>query len=109
MKENYILILGAGLMQKPAIQSGKDLGYKIALVDGNPNALCVPMAPTAVPATISNTVTTRSDILTLFFMQSSYSNLILVLRYLQKSNSGLILSSFLAMSRSFLSFREFRP
>ena len=44
MKENYILILGAGLMQKPAIQSGKDLGYKIALVDGNPNALCVPMA-----------------------------------------------------------------
>ena len=44
MKENYILILGAGLMQKPAIQSGKELGYKIALVDGNPNALCVPMA-----------------------------------------------------------------
>ena len=44
MKNDFILILGAGLMQKPAIQAGKELGYKIALVDGNPKAFCVSLA-----------------------------------------------------------------
>ena len=44
MKNDFILILGAGLMQKPAIEAGKELGYKIALVDGNKNAMCVPLA-----------------------------------------------------------------
>lgn len=44
MANDFILILGAGLMQKPAIEAGKELGYKIALVDGNKNAMCVPLA-----------------------------------------------------------------
>ena len=39
-----ILILGAGLMQKPAIESAKKLGYRAVVVDGNPNAVCVPLA-----------------------------------------------------------------
>lgn len=43
-----ILILGAGLMQRPAIQAAKSLGCQIVLVDGNPQALCVPLADTFV-------------------------------------------------------------
>ena len=39
-----ILILGAGLMQRPAIQAAKSLGCQVVLVDGNPQALCVPEA-----------------------------------------------------------------
>ena len=39
-----ILILGAGLMQRPAIESAKKLGYRAVVVDGNPNAVCVPLA-----------------------------------------------------------------
>jgi len=35
-----ILILGAGLMQKPAIMAAKKAGYKAVVVDGNPNAVC---------------------------------------------------------------------
>ncbi|MCR5290737.1 MAG: ATP-grasp domain-containing protein [Treponema sp.] len=40
----HILILGAGLMQKPAILSAKELGYHTVVVDGNPHAVCVPFA-----------------------------------------------------------------
>ena len=43
MKES-ILILGAGLMQKPAIMSAKELGFNTIVVDANPCALCVPLA-----------------------------------------------------------------
>ena len=43
-KNKNILILGASLLQKPAIQSAKELGCKVFVVDGNPNALCVPLA-----------------------------------------------------------------
>lgn len=39
MKKN-IMILGAGLMQKPAILSAKELGCKTFVVDANPNAVC---------------------------------------------------------------------
>ena len=39
-----ILILGAGLMQKPAIESAKKLGYRAVVVDGNPRAVSAPLA-----------------------------------------------------------------
>lgn len=45
MKEQKtVLILGASLMQKPAIESALSLGYKTLVVDANPNAVCVPYA-----------------------------------------------------------------
>ena len=43
-KNKNILILGASLLQKPAIQSAKELGCKVFVVDGNSKALCVPLA-----------------------------------------------------------------
>jgi biotin carboxylase len=43
-KGENILILGAGLMQKPAILAVKALGYTAAVVDVNPDACCVPIA-----------------------------------------------------------------
>lgn len=39
--EDSILILGAGTMQGPAIQSAKNLGLKVFVVDANPSAPCV--------------------------------------------------------------------
>lgn len=39
MQKN-ILILGAGLMQGPAIRAAKELGCTVVAVDGNPNAVC---------------------------------------------------------------------
>lgn len=36
-----VLILGAGLMQGPAISSAKELGYKVYVVDADENAVCV--------------------------------------------------------------------
>lgn len=42
--EKYILILGAGLMQRPAMEAAKELGYKTLVVDANPSAVCVPFA-----------------------------------------------------------------
>lgn len=39
-----ILILGAGLMQKPAILAVKKAGFRAAVVDGNPSAVCVEFA-----------------------------------------------------------------
>ena len=43
-KNNKILILGAGLMQKPAILAAKHLGFKAIVVDANKNAVAVPLA-----------------------------------------------------------------
>jgi biotin carboxylase len=43
MKEN-ILILGAGLLQKPAVKAAKKLGYNTVVVDADPGAMCVPLA-----------------------------------------------------------------
>lgn len=39
-----ILILGAGLMQRPAIEAAKKIGARAVVIDGNPNAVCVPLA-----------------------------------------------------------------
>lgn len=39
-----IMILGAGLMQKPAILAAKNLGCEAVVCDGNPNAIAVPLA-----------------------------------------------------------------
>lgn len=40
MNNKSVLILGAGLMQKPAIIAAKELGYITYVVDKNPNAMC---------------------------------------------------------------------
>ncbi len=42
--EKYILILGAGLMQRPSIEAARELGYRTLVVDANPAAVCVPFA-----------------------------------------------------------------
>ncbi|HAK68505.1 MAG TPA: hypothetical protein DEO40_00155 [Treponema sp.] len=42
--EKYVLILGAGLMQRPSIEAACELGYKTLVVDANPNALCTGFA-----------------------------------------------------------------
>ncbi len=42
--EKYILILGAGLMQRPSIEAARELGYRTLVVDANPSAVCVPFA-----------------------------------------------------------------
>ena len=39
-----IVILGAGLMQRPAIQSAKKLGLHTIVVDADPKAVCIPLA-----------------------------------------------------------------
>ena len=44
MNKGCVLILGAGLMQKSAIEAAKALGYDAVVVDANPRALCVPFA-----------------------------------------------------------------
>ena len=44
MSKPSILILGAGLMQRPAILSAKELGFNAAVVDANLYAECVPLA-----------------------------------------------------------------
>ncbi|MGI5068359.1 ATP-grasp domain-containing protein [Treponema denticola] len=51
MKENKkrILILGAGLMQGPAIRAAKELDCEVIAVDGNPNAVCAKEADKFFP------------------------------------------------------------
>ena len=39
-----IVILGAGLMQKPAILSAKELGFHTIVVDADKNAVAIPLA-----------------------------------------------------------------
>lgn len=39
-----VLILGAGLMQKPAILSAKECGYKAVVIDADPKAVSIPYA-----------------------------------------------------------------
>lgn len=46
--KNTILILGAGLMQKKAICSAKNLGYHVCVADGNPKAQCISLADSFV-------------------------------------------------------------
>ena len=49
-----ILILGAGLMQKPAILGAKHLGYKVVVVDANKNAVAVPLADEFYPVDLKD-------------------------------------------------------
>ena len=44
MDGKYVLILGAGLMQRPSFEAAKELGFKTLVVDANPDAVCVPFA-----------------------------------------------------------------
>ena len=44
MSKPSILILGAGLMQRPAILSAKELGFNAVVIDANPCAECVSLA-----------------------------------------------------------------
>lgn len=39
-----VLILGAGLMQRPAIVSARRLGFEVYVIDANESAVCVPLA-----------------------------------------------------------------
>jgi biotin carboxylase len=39
-----ILILGAGIMQRPAIQAAHELGFQVTVVDANPHAPAIPLA-----------------------------------------------------------------
>ena len=41
MNKKSVMILGAGLMQGPAIKAAKELGYRAVVVDANENAVCV--------------------------------------------------------------------
>ena len=49
-----ILILGAGLMQKPAILGAKHLGYKAVVVDANKNAVAVSLADEFYPVDLKD-------------------------------------------------------
>ena len=49
-----VLVLGAGLMQRPAILAAKRLGYRAVVVDGNPDAVCVPLADRFVPVDLKD-------------------------------------------------------
>ena len=42
--DKNILILGAGFLQKPAIEAAKKLGFRAVVVDGNEDAVCVGLA-----------------------------------------------------------------
>ncbi len=54
MSESYILILGAGLMQRPSIEAARELGYKSLVVDGNPYALCAGFADRFEPVDLKD-------------------------------------------------------
>ncbi len=49
-----IMILGAGLMQKPAILAAKKLGYESIVVDANSNAVSVPLADKFYPVDLKD-------------------------------------------------------
>ena len=49
-----ILILGAGLMQRPAILAARHLGFCSVVVDANPDAACVPMADEFSPVDLKD-------------------------------------------------------
>ena len=52
--KDHILILGAGLMQRPAIQSARKLGLKVTVIDANPNAMCIPLADNFEPVDLKD-------------------------------------------------------
>ena len=54
MNEKAVIILGAGLMQKPAICAAKELGFKTVVADGNPDAVCSKMADIFEPVDLKD-------------------------------------------------------
>ena len=54
MSDSYILILGAGLMQRPSLEAARELGYKTLVVDGNPHALCAGFADRFEPVDLKD-------------------------------------------------------
>lgn len=54
MQDKYILILGAGLMQRPSIEAAKNLGYKTLVVDANPDAVCASYADRFEPVDLKD-------------------------------------------------------
>lgn len=57
MNKHHLLMLGAGFMQKPAIESAKKLGWRVTVVDGNPDAVCAPLADFFEPIDLKDTET----------------------------------------------------
>lgn len=55
MKNHHLLMLGAGFMQKPAIESARNLGWKVTVVDGNPKAVCASLADAFEPIDLKDT------------------------------------------------------
>ncbi|MBR4824323.1 MAG: ATP-grasp domain-containing protein [Spirochaetaceae bacterium] len=55
MKKHHLLMLGAGFMQKPAIESAKNLGWRVTVVDGNPKAVCASLADAFEPIDLKDT------------------------------------------------------
>lgn len=49
-----VLILGAGLMQKPAIVAAKRLGFRAVVVDADSDAVCVPLADSFFPVDLKD-------------------------------------------------------
>lgn len=43
-KDEYVLILGAGLMQRPAIEAAREAGYRTLVIDADPEAVCASYA-----------------------------------------------------------------
>lgn len=54
MNEKAVIILGAGLMQKPAICAAKELGFKTVVADGNPDAVCSKLADIFEPVDLKD-------------------------------------------------------
>src|SRR5512137_32158 len=49
-----VLILGAGVMQEPAIRSAKELGWTVVVADGNPRAVAAPLADRFLPVDLKD-------------------------------------------------------
>ncbi|MBP5283864.1 MAG: ATP-grasp domain-containing protein, partial [Treponema sp.] len=49
-----VMILGAGLMQKPAILAAKKLGFEAAVADANPEAVCAKLADRFYPVDLKD-------------------------------------------------------
>ncbi|MBP5251243.1 MAG: ATP-grasp domain-containing protein [Treponema sp.] len=53
-KKEYVLVLGASLMQKPAMEAAMELGYKTLVIDANPEAACVKFADVFFPVDLKD-------------------------------------------------------
>jgi len=55
MEKKHVLILGAGLMQKPAVEAAHKLGCRVTLIDANPQAVCRTLAEKFEQIDLKNT------------------------------------------------------